>query len=88
MFRIVLLRHHHEFFNDKGYPDGLKGYDIPISAAILSVADAWDAMTSDRPYRKAMKTNIAIDEIKRSIGTQFNPVVAKAFLELYDRNNF
>ena len=68
----------------KGYPEGLKGEDIPISAAVIAVADAYDAMTSDRPYRKGMDKTIAMEEIKKNSGVQFNPVPAKAMLELFD----
>jgi len=77
------IKHHHEAYSGKGYPDGLKGDDIPILAAILAVADAFDAMTTNRPYRSAMSKEEAIEEIKRNLGKQFNPVPAEAMLELY-----
>ena len=77
------IKHHHERFDGKGYPDGLKGEGIPTVAAIMAVADAFDAMTSDRPYRKGMSKEVAIEEIKRCAGAQFNPVCVKAMVELY-----
>jgi len=76
-----IIRSHHEFFNGKGYPDGLAGEDIPIIARVLSVADAFDAMISSRPYRKALTHEQAIKEIKRCKNTQFDPRIVKAFLE-------
>ena len=79
------VRYHHENFNGTGYPEGLKGAGIPISAAIITVADAYDAMTSDRPYRKGMGKDIAIEEIKKYSEKQFNPIVAKAMLELSEK---
>lgn len=77
----TLLRHHHEWYNGRGYPDKLKGEDIAIAARILSVADAYDAMQSDRPYRKALPREKAIQEIKRASGTQFDPKVVDALIK-------
>ncbi len=77
----LLIRHHHERFDGTGYPDGLKGEEIPLIARILAVADTYDSMTSTRPYRKGLSHEIAIDEIKRCSGTQFDPEVAKAFFQ-------
>lgn len=76
---------HHERFDGKGYPRGLKGKDIPIRARIISLADSYDAMTSDRPYRDAMTPSQAYEEIKRNIGTQFDPDIATLFLQLLDQ---
>lgn len=76
----LIIRHHHERFDGRGYPDGLSGEDIPLTARILAVADTYDSMTSTRPYRKGLPHQVAIDEIKRCSGTQFDPEVAKAFL--------
>ncbi len=70
---IPIVRHHHEFYNGQGYPDGLSGHKIPIEARIVSLADAIEAMASDRPYRKARKIQHIIDEIKKYSGTQFDP---------------
>jgi diguanylate cyclase (GGDEF)-like protein/putative nucleotidyltransferase with HDIG domain len=74
-----LVRHHHEWFNGDGYPDGLSGYDIPLGAAIISVADTFDTMTTDRPYRVAPGKEKAIAELERCRGTQFRPDVVAAF---------
>jgi HD-GYP domain-containing protein (c-di-GMP phosphodiesterase class II) len=77
-----LIRHHHEWYNGKGYPDGLSGENIPLSARILAVADAYDAMKSDRPYRKALTEETAIRELKHGSSTQFDPKIVKIFLEI------
>ena len=77
-------KYHHERYDGKGYPDGLKGEDIPFIARIISVADAFDAMTSDRVYRKHLDSVVVRAEIEKGIGTQFDPKVAKAMLELID----
>jgi putative nucleotidyltransferase with HDIG domain len=79
------IRHHHERYDGRGYPDGLQGENIPISAAIIAVADAFDAMVSDRPYRKGLLKEDAIEEIRKNTGTQFNPLPAKALIELYNK---
>lgn len=72
---------HHERWDGKGYPQGLKGEEILLSARIIGVADAYDAMTSDRPYRKALGKHEAIREVERNSGTQFDPNIAKIFIE-------
>ncbi len=77
-----LIRHHHEWYNGKGYPDGLSKEDIPLGARILAVVDVYDAMKSDRPYRKALTEEIVIQELKRGSGSQFDPKVVEAFLEI------
>jgi len=82
---IPAVRHHHEWFNGQGYPDGLKGLDIPRFAAIMAVADAFDAMTSDRPYRKALSKDEALRELIKCAGTQFVPEIAGCFIELRQR---
>jgi len=74
--------HHHEWHNGKGYPDGLAGDAIPLFAAIITIADAYDAMTSNRPYRKALRKEEALREIARQSGAQFRPDLARVFLEL------
>jgi HD-GYP domain-containing protein (c-di-GMP phosphodiesterase class II) len=88
-FKDILLgvKYHHERYDGKGYPFGLKGNEIPLAAAIISVADAYDAMTSKRPYRKAFPNEKAIQQIKLNRGKQFNPAVVDTFLRLYDRSN-
>jgi hypothetical protein len=75
----AIIRHHHERWDGGGYPDGISGEDIPIGSRIICVADAFDAMTSDRPYRRAMSAEAAIEEVRRSSGTQFDPRVVQAF---------
>jgi len=74
------IRHHHERWDGQGYPDGLAGEAIPLGARIIAVADSFDAMTSDRPYRAALLREVAIDELRRCSGTQFDPRVVEAFL--------
>jgi putative nucleotidyltransferase with HDIG domain len=73
---------HQERWDGKGYPNGLGGKDIPLGARIFAVADTLDAMTSDRPYRKALTYGAALDEIRRCSGTQFDPRVAEVFLSM------
>ena len=73
-----VVRSHHERFDGAGYPDGLRGEDIPIAARIISVCDAFHAMTSDRPYRDAMSVPAALDELRRESGAQFDPTVVAA----------
>ncbi len=77
----LLALHHHERFDGKGYPYGLKGEEIPLGARILAAADAIDAMTSDRPYRKALELDMVLKELEKCSGTQFDPRVVNAFLE-------
>jgi len=79
------VKYHHEYVNGKGYPDGLKGEEIPILAKIVAVADTYDAMTTDRPYRKAMEEVVAIEELKRCSGTQFDREVVEAFMQAYQK---
>lgn len=81
------VRNHQECFDGSGYPDGLKGKDIPLVARIIAVADAFDAITTNRPYKKKKTVEEAIQEIKRCSGTQFDPVVVGAFLLAYEKGN-
>ena len=76
------IRAHHERFDGFGYPDGLKGNQIPLISRIIFVADTFDAMTSDRPYRKGMPVEAAIEELVKCSGTQFDPQVVDAFLSV------
>ncbi len=75
---------HHERYDGKGYPRGLAGENIPIRARIISIADAYDAMISERPYRKPMSHEQALDEIKRCRGTQFDPAITDVFIRLFE----
>lgn len=74
---------HHERFDGKGYPRGIKGDEIPIRARIITVADSYDAMVSERPYRKPLTHEEAIEEIKRYLGTQFDPHIGQLFINLF-----
>ena len=79
-----LVRCHHERYDGTGYPSGLKGEQIPLAARILTVADSYDAMASDRPYRKRLTLEESKDELRRGSGTQFDPQVVEAFLKVLD----
>jgi hypothetical protein len=77
-----MVLYHQEWFDGRGYPEGLKGEAIPLGARMVAVIDAWDAMTSDRPYRKALSRETAIGELRKHAGTQFDPKVVESFLKL------
>ncbi|MGI6554445.1 MAG: HD domain-containing phosphohydrolase [Bacillota bacterium] len=76
---------HHEWWNGQGYPLGLKGEEIPLECRILAIADAYDAMTNDRPYRKALSSEEAIQELKRGAGSQFDPELVERFVKLISK---
>jgi putative nucleotidyltransferase with HDIG domain len=78
------IRHHHEWWDGTGYPDGVAGEEIPLDARIISIADAFDAMSCDRPYRHALRRDIVIAEFRRYAGIQFDPTVARAFLAILE----
>ncbi len=82
---LSTVRHHHERWDGKGYPDGLSGKSIPLWARILSVADSFGAMTTDRPYRKALSLGDALGEINKGSGTQYDPEVVATFNEVYQQ---
>jgi putative nucleotidyltransferase with HDIG domain len=82
---LKIIRHHHERFDGYGYPDGLKGEEIPFLSRILSIADVYDALITDRSYRKKMSDDQAISIIRESSGTQFDPEIADFFLDLHGR---
>lgn len=82
---LPIIRHHHERVDGKGYPDGIKGEEIPFSARILHVADSFDAMTADRPYRPAPGVEYAVSELKKYSGTQFDSRAVEAFLKVLER---
>ncbi|MBN2382986.1 HD-GYP domain-containing protein [bacterium] len=83
-FRPILpvIRHHHEHYDGQGYPDHLRGEEIPLHARIISVADMYDAMVTDRPYRQACSHSCACAEIARVAGSQLDPVVSDHFLNI------
>jgi putative nucleotidyltransferase with HDIG domain len=90
LLRVATLRgalpyvlYHHERWDGGGYPTGRAGEEIPLEARVLAVADAFDAMTSDRPYRPALDRDEALAEVARCSGTQFDPEIVRVFLELF-----
>ncbi len=82
---IPIILHHHERYDGKGYPDGLKGEDIPLGARVVAVVDSYSAMISKRPYRKKMSPQEAMEEIRRNSGTQFDPEVVDVFVKVLER---
>ncbi len=82
----ILTRHHHEHYDGSGYPDGLQYDEIEWGARILCVADAFDAMTSDRPYRKALSYEAALQQLEECKGTQFDPIVVDCFMEVLKKH--
>jgi putative nucleotidyltransferase with HDIG domain len=82
---ILPVRHHHEWFNGKGYPDGLKGDTIPLFSAIIAITDAYDAMTSTRPYRDAVSELGTLEELMKCAGKQFNPDLVRVFTKIMDK---
>src|SRR5580765_2726387 len=90
LLRVTALReaipyvlYHHERWDGTGYPSGKRGEEIPVEARVLAIADAFDAMTSDRPYRDALSREEALAEVERCAGTQFDPKIARVFLEVF-----
>ena len=83
---VPLIRHHHERWDGRGYPDRLAADSIPLGAAIVGLADAWDAMTTDRPYHRALDPAEAEDELRTHRGTQFSPAVVDAFFRVLERS--
>ncbi len=78
----TIIKYHHERFDGKGYPDGIEGNTIPIGSRIICVADAYDAMTSDRPYRKGLNKDYAVEELIKNKGTQFDPFIVDVFISI------
>ncbi|HET6464201.1 MAG TPA: HD domain-containing phosphohydrolase [Nitrospiria bacterium] len=79
---VPIVYHHQERYDGKGYPTGLSGHQIPIGSRIVAVLDAFDAMTTNRPYRKGLPTEVAINELRRHSGVQFDPQVVEAFIQV------
>jgi HD-GYP domain-containing protein (c-di-GMP phosphodiesterase class II) len=79
---IPIILHHHERYDGSGYPSGLKGEQIPMGARIMAIVEAFEAMITKRPWRKALSVSQAISEIKKNSGTQFDPLVVEAFLKI------
>ena len=85
---LNIVRSHHERYDGRGVPDGLKAADIPLEARIVAAADSLDAMTSNRPYRTTeMSLDAAMDELRRCSGTQFDPSVVDALVDAADRGD-
>ncbi len=80
-----IVRHHHESWDGRGYPDGIKGEEIPLGARIVTVADSFDAMTTDRSYRKALSVDEAVSRLEDAAGTQFDPWIVKVFVKYIRR---
>ena len=80
---LPCVLHHHERWDGRGYPHGLRGEEIPVEARLLAIADAYDAMTTNRPYRRAIPTEDALIELERCAGSQFDPALVRVFVELW-----
>ncbi|WP_238473235.1 HD-GYP domain-containing protein [Desulforamulus profundi] len=78
---VAIVRAHHERYDGRGYPDGLAGEDIPLISRIITVADSFEAMTSDRSYRKRFTIEYALEELQRCAGTQFDPTIVNHFIQ-------
>jgi HD-GYP domain-containing protein (c-di-GMP phosphodiesterase class II) len=80
-----MVLYHQEWFNGKGYPEGLSGEEIPLGARIVAIIDAYSAMSSSRPWRPALTDAQVIEEVRKGAGTQFDPKVVDAFLSVMQR---
>jgi polar amino acid transport system substrate-binding protein len=80
-----IVRNHHERWDGKGYPDGLQGEEIPLKVRIVTIADAFDAMTHDRPYRRALSLEEALEELRRNRGSQFDPEVVDIAIKVLEQ---
>ena len=81
---LEIIRHHHERFDGSGYPDGLAGEAIPFSARLFAPVDVYDALRSDRPYRKAVSRDVALDYMREQSGKHFDPDLLTLFVELIE----
>ncbi|GAB1351536.1 hypothetical protein MASR1M12_02660 [Erysipelotrichia bacterium] len=86
--KIPGVLHHHEYYDGRGYPEHLTGENIPLAGRIICVADAFDAMTTNRPYRKGLTVKTAVGELQKFSGKQFDPVCVEAFMRAFDRKLF
>ncbi|MEK7656596.1 MAG: HD domain-containing phosphohydrolase, partial [Elusimicrobiota bacterium] len=77
-----MVLYHPEWYNGRGYPEGLKGEEIPLGSRIVALINAWEAMNSDRPYRKALSREAALEQLRKGAGTQFDPKVVDAFIRV------
>jgi two-component system, cell cycle response regulator len=84
---VPLIRHHHERWDGRGYPDRLAADAVPLEAYLIGLADAWDAMTTDRPYQNAFSWDKAADEVRNGRGSQFAPDVVDAFFRALRRGS-
>jgi HD-GYP domain-containing protein (c-di-GMP phosphodiesterase class II) len=84
---LGVVRHHHERYDGKGYPDGMKGEEIPLGARIVGIADTYDVITSDRPYHRARSVREATEELINCKGTQFDPMIVDAFIRVLERTH-
>lgn len=82
-----IIKHHQEKYDGTGYPDGLKGEEIPLESRVIAVVDSYHAMVSDRPYRRALPEDVAMKELRDNIGTQFDPIVVAAFVRAWERGS-
>ena len=82
---LPAIRHHHENWDGRGYPDGLRGEEIPLAARIIAIVDAFDAMSSDRPYRSGMPTQAALAVLRTNSGPQWDPALVERFVALMER---
>lgn len=82
-YATSIMQYHHEYFDGSGYPEGKMGEDIPLSSRIITIVDAYDAMTTDRPYRKALSVEFALKEIQNKAGEQFDPRLVQAFVKIH-----
>lgn len=80
---VSIVRHHHENWDGSGYPDGLAGTAIPLGARVLAIMDCYDALTSNRPYRRALSRECAVEMIERRAGTMYDPSIVRAFLSVH-----
>jgi HD-GYP domain-containing protein (c-di-GMP phosphodiesterase class II) len=85
-FTLPVIRHHHEYYDGSGYPDGLKGDEIPLEARIVGVADAFDAMTTQRPYNEPLSIQKALEKLESQKGKQFDPDVVDALSRFAKQN--